>query len=370
MDDFGVKYFHKQDVQHLLDTVQQKYTAKVDWTGKDFLGFSLDWNYDNGYVDLQMPKYVPKMMKKLNYTPSSQPQYSPHEYTTFQYSKIGDRQYAKPDDSSPVLNKTETKWVQSAIGSLLYYGRALDSSILPALNQLGTQQALPTENVKKKIHRLLDYTNTYRNPILRFYASDMILTIDSDAAYLVLPKARSRIAGYFRLLNQPNTNTFQDNGAVLIECKSLRNVVSSAAEAETNGVFHNAKIGVNLRHLLIAMGHPQPVTIIKTDNSTTNGFVNNNIQLKKSKSWDMQLHWLRDRENLSEFKVIWEQSVKNLADYFTKHHSTIHHRTMRSKYLRDTACHIYNRYLLDSPSDFTTVTTQLLNDVKLYLHNC
>jgi len=30
------------------------------------------------------------------------------------------------------------------------------------------------------------------------------------------------------------------NGAILITCKGLKGVVSSAAEAETGGIFHNA----------------------------------------------------------------------------------------------------------------------------------
>ena len=49
----------------------------------------------------------------------------------------------------------------------------------------------------------MDYVSTYPNPILRFYASDMVLTSKSDAAYLVLPKARSRAAGFFYLHNHP-----------------------------------------------------------------------------------------------------------------------------------------------------------------------
>ena len=282
-----------------------------------------------------MPKYIPKLFEKLQYQPTPKPQFSPHEYTAIRYSTKGDRHYAKQCDNTPVLNKTGIRWVQSAIGSLLYYGRALDNTILPALNEIGTQQAQPTEKTKQKIHQLLDYVNTYKNAILRFYASDMILKIDSDAAYLVLPKARSRIAGYFRLLDHPENSPYQHNGAILIECKSLRNVVSSAAEAETNGVFENAKIGVGLRRLLIMMGHPQPPTIISTDNSTTSGFVNNNIQLKKSKSWDMRLHWLRDREHQKQFKVLWGTGEINGADYHTKHHPTSHHRKIRSKFVRD-----------------------------------
>ena len=51
----------------------------------------------------------------------------------------------------------------------------------------------------KKVQHLLDYAHTYSNIFFRFYASDMQLMIDSDTAYLVLPKARSRIVEYFRL---------------------------------------------------------------------------------------------------------------------------------------------------------------------------
>ena len=121
-----------------------------------------------------------------------------------------------------------------------------------------------------------------------------------------------------------------------------RNVVSSAAEAETHGVFHNAKIGVNIRHLLQKMGHRQPPTPIATDNSTTAGFANNNIQLKKSKSWDMNLHWLRDREHRKQFLIEWQKGAANGADYHTKHHPTMHHRQMRSKYIQDVVCAVFN----------------------------
>ena len=107
------------------------------------------------------------------------------------------RQLATQSDTSPPLNAKETTYVQSLIGSLLYHARALDASLLPALNSISAQQNKPTKKVKEKCERLLDYVATYPHPILRFYASDMILTAESDAAYLVLPKARSRAAGFF-----------------------------------------------------------------------------------------------------------------------------------------------------------------------------
>ena len=46
------------------------------------------------------------------------------------------------------------------------------------------------------------------------------------------------------------------------------------------------------------MNHPQHIITIYTDNSTAAAFVNKNIQMKQSKSRDMNLHWLRDNENI------------------------------------------------------------------------
>lgn len=182
----------------------------------------------------------------------------------------------------------------------------------------------------------MDYFHTYPNAYLRYHASDMVFRIDSDAAYLVAPKARSRVAGYFHLAEHPNlTEDPTLNGAIMVECKTLRHVVSSAAEAEVAGVFHNAGMAIPLRHFLDCLNHHQPPTPIKTDNSTATAFVYNNIHQKRSKSWDMQYYWLRDRHTQRKFDIYWEQGIKNDADYFTKHHSTVDHRAKRSRYVKD-----------------------------------
>ena len=223
---------------------------------------------------------------------------------------------------------------------MLYYARAIDGSILPALNTIWTQQAQPTENTRSSLRQVLHYVATYPDVILRYYASDMILKVDSDAAYLVLPKARSRIAGYFLLENRPlQLKNTRPNGPILIECKTLRRVVTSAAEAETSGVFHNAQTSILIRHILQEMGHPQPPTPLKTDNTTTHSYTYNNIQQKKSKAWDMNLNWLRDKGTHKEFNIFWEKGDSdtsfNEGDYYTKHHPTIYHRHLRPRYVID-----------------------------------
>ena len=193
-----------------------------------------------------MPNYVKDALEKLQYKPKTVPQYSPHRFIPINWTRKGSQQHATQEDTSPFLDKKDITYVQSVVGTFLYYARALDSTMLPALNNIGSQQAHPTVKVKEKIQQLMDYANTYPNVFLRYYASDMQLHIDTDAAYLVLPKAKSRIAGYYCLLNN-DTKQYDHNGAILIECRTLRNVVSSAAEVETHGVFHNAKQSIPIR---------------------------------------------------------------------------------------------------------------------------
>ena len=82
----------------------------------------------------------------------------------------------------------------------------------------------------------------------------MALYIDLDAAYLVMPKARSRIADYYHLGPQPkNTDSPTFNSPILIECKTKTNVVASAAEAEIGGLLHNAQTCIPIRFLLHAL---------------------------------------------------------------------------------------------------------------------
>lgn len=123
------------------------------------------------------------------------------------------------------------------------------------------------------------------------------------------------------------------NAPILVECKTLHHVVASAAKVETGSLFHNGQMIVHIWKLLGALGHPQPPTPLKTDNSTSNSFVNKSLHQKMSKLWDMRYHWLRDRETQQHLQVFWDKGAINGVDYFTKHHPTPYHKLMWSKYI-------------------------------------
>jgi hypothetical protein len=106
-------------------------------------------------------------------------------------------------------------------------------------------------------------------------------------------------------------------------------MVASAAESEVGVCFQNSQSGAPLRVTLSELVHIQPVTPLRTDNSTAFGILNETIKQKRSKAMDMRYHWLTDRVRQKKFDMYWRPGRENLGDYHTKHHSAQHHKDMR-----------------------------------------
>jgi hypothetical protein len=183
--------------------------------------------------------------------------------------------------------------------------------------------------------QLLNYAATHPDAAVRFYKSDMILYIHSDASYLSEPKARSRVGGYFYLGKQaePADNP-HPNGPIHVESRIMKNVMAAASEAEIGALFHNGQEGAHIRQVLKEIGREQiEPTRLTTDNSTADGFANKRTKIKRSKAMDMRFYWIQDRVQDGQFQVHWLQGEHNHADYFTKHHPPSHHSKMRPIYL-------------------------------------
>ncbi len=97
----------------------------------------------------------------------------------------------------PPLNKEEAKYIQAVAGTLLYYARAVDPTILPALSAIGTKQATPVQETMETIKQLLDYCATQEEAIITYSASKMILCIHSNVGYCNEKNAQSRAGGHF-----------------------------------------------------------------------------------------------------------------------------------------------------------------------------
>jgi hypothetical protein len=55
-------------------------------------------------------------------------------------------QYVEQAKESPPLDKEKQRYIQAVVGTLLYYSRAINPTMLVALNAIVTQQALHRKN--------------------------------------------------------------------------------------------------------------------------------------------------------------------------------------------------------------------------------
>jgi hypothetical protein len=179
------------------------------------------------------------------------------------------------------------------------------------LNDIATEQTKVTGKTQAATNQLLDYLATHPDATIRYHASDMVLHIHSDASYLSVSNARSRLRGLFFLPPPPDQDKL--NGSILNVAAVIKNVVASAAESEVGACFHNAQSGAPLRVTLTQMGHTQPTTPLGTNNSTAFGILNETIKQKRSKAMDMRYHWLTDRVRQKQFDIYWRPGRENIV---------------------------------------------------------
>ena len=326
VDDFGIKYIDKADVDYLIRAINSKYKFKVDWEGKQYVGMHLQWDYDQRQVKVSMDGYLQEALKEFQHEPPKQVFHSPSKMEPPDYgSRI---QYAPTREGQP-LTEVQKQYIRKITGKFLFYARAVDMTMLHALNELARATNKGTTETLQAAEYLLNYATSNPSASILYQASDMQLIVDSDAAYLVCDKAHSRAGGYHFLTDQ-TSGTF--NGPVYVMAKVIKNVMASAAEAEVCALFMNAQEVVAIRNCLEDLGHPQGPTTLRTDSSTAQGILQGTMKQKKSKAMDMRYHWLKDRVGQGQLLIHWIPGSHNLADYPTKHHSPAHHCKVRPIY--------------------------------------
>ena len=67
VDDFGIKYASKDDVNHLISVMRSKYKFKVDFDAKQYIGIHLKWDYIKRQVICSMDGYVRNVLEELEH---------------------------------------------------------------------------------------------------------------------------------------------------------------------------------------------------------------------------------------------------------------------------------------------------------------
>jgi hypothetical protein len=310
VDDFAIVWTDQTSMDHFVRTLTMLYQVKVNWEGTKYLGMDIRINRSERHVTLTMPGYIRKLLQRVR--PNGLKGAStPAQHTPPNYANPGAQKATI--DASPLASETDKKLLQSVVGTLLYYCRAVDPSICTAVHQLGSVQAKPTQDDMAKMERLLQYVSTHQNNGIRYHASNMVLQLMSDASYLSRPRARSvcGCTSYFGLITAINGPI--SCGSWMIDC-----VCASVAEAETAGGFRAAQTATSHRRIASDLGYPQPATVLRLDNTVAIGIASGSMNAKRSKSMDMRFFWLVDRVQQGQFIVSHVPGIWNIADHFTK----------------------------------------------------
>ena len=121
----------------------------------------------------------------------SQKKHATHAYSTPKYGTT--TQITIPTNTSYPLDATGPTRLQYIVGTLLYCGLAVNSTMIVALDTLADD--VNSQDKAQTITQLLKYFVTYPDSIMRFHCSDMCLNIHSGYSCISEPKDCIRAGG-------------------------------------------------------------------------------------------------------------------------------------------------------------------------------
>ncbi len=78
VNNFGIKYVNKEDIDHLVASIKKTYTLTKDWMENLYCGIWFNWDYKKRTVDISMLGYTKKKLQKYNHIASKCAQTCPY----------------------------------------------------------------------------------------------------------------------------------------------------------------------------------------------------------------------------------------------------------------------------------------------------
>ena len=198
-----------------------------------------------------MPQYLKESLHKFQHPVPQNPQEEPHSWNRPTYGTAV--QYYANDDISRFLPTKSITMIQNIFETLLYYGIAVDSTMLVSLGSIASKQSKATEKKYEEALWILNYAASHPDATIRYRASNMVLYTHSDASYLSKSRARSCVGGHYFLSDRssnppfpPRTNTTL-NGPIFTISKIVSNVMASSVKAKIGATFVNGQEIVPIR---------------------------------------------------------------------------------------------------------------------------
>jgi hypothetical protein len=129
-----------------------------------------------------MPGCIKAAPHKYQHTAPARPEHAPHTWNPPIYG--AKTQFATETITNPALSDKERNKLQQLTGTLLYYARVVDPTLIMPINVLAYEQSPATQVTADKVIKHLNCCNTHPESKIRYHLYDMSIHINSDASYL------------------------------------------------------------------------------------------------------------------------------------------------------------------------------------------
>ena len=85
VDDFGVEYVGRQHAKCPINALKEDYTIYQDWVGKQYIGLTIDWDYEKQEVHISMSGYIKDTLTRFKHACPRTPQDQPHPHVSPNY---------------------------------------------------------------------------------------------------------------------------------------------------------------------------------------------------------------------------------------------------------------------------------------------
>ena len=134
-------------------------------------GQTIHWNHARlGLQEkagaLMNARLCKKALEQFEHSKPTKRQDAHFPHTPQNYGAI--KQYAKSESTAPALDKKDKQFIQQVCGKFLFYGRAVDSTVLTPISTIASQQDNPTEETMAQTKQLLDYLASQEEAVLTY----------------------------------------------------------------------------------------------------------------------------------------------------------------------------------------------------------
>jgi hypothetical protein len=112
-----------------------------------------------------MHGYIKVALHKYQHPAPGRPEHSSHTWNPPIYG--AKTKFVSDTVPSPALSDKDVNKLQQLTGTLLYYARAVDTTLIMPINILASEQSNTTEDTADKVIKLLNYCNTHPETKIR-----------------------------------------------------------------------------------------------------------------------------------------------------------------------------------------------------------